>query len=97
MQQQGPAEHEVSADGAAQGPFEALEGRVHAMAGALREAREAWRAADLSARDLGEQVRERDLEIARLKDEIGNDELRSSVRLRIESLIRRIDELERQD
>ena len=80
----------------AQEPFEELERRVVAMAEALREARKARRAAESDANVLREQVRERDLQIVLLKKQVEGDDLRTSVRTRVESLISRIDELERE-
>ena len=80
----------------AQEPFAELERRVLAIAEALREARKAQAAAESSANVLREQVRERDLQIVLLKKQIEGDDLRTSVRTRVEALIKRIDELERE-
>ena len=66
------------------------------MAEALREARKARSVAESDANVLREQVRERDLQIVLLKKQIEGDDLRTSVRTRVEALIRRIDELERE-
>ena len=97
MQEHKPDAHGVAADDALRIPFEALERRVLAMAQALVEAREARLEAESKVEALQEKVRKRDAEIARLKDEVGDDTLRESVRTRLESLLKRIDELERQD
>ena len=96
MQEHKPDPHGAAADDAVRIPFEALERRVLAMAQALVGAREARLEAESKVKALQERVRKQDAEIARLKDEIGNDGLRESVRTRLESLLKRIDELERQ-
>ena len=66
------------------------------MAEALREARKARSTAESDANVLREQVRERDLQIVLLKKQVEGDDLRTSVRTRVEALISRIDELERE-
>ncbi len=79
-----------------QEPLEELERRVLAMAKALREARKARAAAESDANILREQVRDRDLQIVLLKKQVEGDDLRTSVRTRVEALIKRIDDLERE-
>lgn len=96
MQKHKPDAHGAAADDAVRIPFEALERRVLAMAQALVGAREARLEAESKVKALQGRVRKQDAEIARLKDEIGNDRLRESVRTRLESLLKRVDELERQ-
>ena len=96
MQEHKPDAHGGAADDAVRIPFEALERRVLAMAQALVGAREARLEAESKVKALQVRVRTQDAEIARLRDEIGNDGLRESVRTRLESLLKRIDELERQ-
>lgn len=76
--------------------LEELERRVLAMAKALREARKARTAAESDANILREQVRDRDLQIVLLKKQVEGDDLRTSVRTRVEALIKRIDDLERE-
>ncbi len=73
-----------------------LERRVLAMAELLREARKARRAAESEVRTLRERVRERDLRIVLLTRQADGDDLRNSVRTRVEALLKRIDELERE-
>ncbi len=96
MQEQLPDSRSGTGGESQQGPFEELERRVLAMAVALREARRAGNAANSEANVLRERVRERDLQIVLLKKQIEGDDLRTSVRTRIEALLRRIDELERE-
>lgn len=96
MADQRPDREDGAAPGTAHEPFAELERRVLAMAEALREARKAQTAAESSAIALREQVRERDLQIVLLKKQIEGDDLRTSVRARVEALIKRIDELERE-
>lgn len=96
MQEQRPAGEDGPTPATAREPFEELERRVLAMAEALREARKARSAAESDATVLREQVRERDLQIVLLKKQVEGDDLRTSVRTRVEALIRRIDELERE-
>lgn len=77
--------------------FDSLEVRVLAMSEALKEAREARRAAESKLRSLQEKVRDRDMRIVLLKKKVEQDDLRNAVRTRVEALIRRIDELESGD
>lgn len=76
--------------------LEELEQRVLSMATALKEARQARRDADAEANTLRDAVQERDLQIAVLKKQLEGDDLRTGVRARVEALIRRVDELERE-
>lgn len=73
-----------------------LEERVLAMAKALRDARKACAAAEAEANALRERVQARDLEIVLLKKQVEGDDLRTTIRARVESLLQRIDELEQQ-
>ena len=82
--------------GAVTESLEELERRVLAMAEALLEARRERKAAAAEASALREQVRERDLRIALLKKQVEGDDLRTTVRARVEALLRRVDELERE-
>ena len=77
-------------------PLEQLESRVLAMADALRDARKARRAAETEAAILRDQVQDRDMQVAVLKKQLEGDDLRSTVRARVEALVQRIDELERE-
>ncbi len=76
--------------------LDALERRVLAMVGALREARAARSSAEAEAAALREQLIEREAEIAQLKKRIEQDDLRAVVRERVQSLLRRVDELEQE-
>lgn len=76
--------------------LEELEQRVMSMAEALKEARQARRNAESEANTLRDAVQERDLQIAVLKKQLEGDDLRTGVRARVEALIRRVDELERE-
>ena len=71
-----------------------LEQRVTAIAEELRDARKARRAAEAEANSLREQCHNHELEIVLLKKKLEGDDLRTTVRTRVESLLRRIDELE---
>lgn len=85
---------EVADDGALT-PIDELEERVLAVAEALREARAARRAAEAEVVELRETVQQRDMQIVLLKQQVGGDDLRTTVRTRVEALLRRLDELER--
>ncbi len=76
--------------------LEALERRVLGMAESLRDERKARSEAESEARVLRERVRERDLQIVLLKKQIEGDDLRTTIRTRVEALLQRIDELERE-
>ncbi len=76
--------------------FERLERRVTAIVEELREARKARRAAEAEANTLREQCRNHELQIMLLKKKLEGDDLRTTVRARVESLLRRIDELEQE-
>ena len=76
--------------------LERLEQRVIAIAQELLEARKARRAAQAEANSLREQCRNHELQIMLLKKKLEGDDLRTTVRARVESLIRRIDELEQE-
>ncbi len=93
MQQQPP---ETPNEGHELASLDELERRVLSMAEALREARQGRREAESEASALRERVRERDLEIVLLKKQVEGDDLRSTIKTRVETLIRRIDELERE-
>ena len=77
--------------------LEQLERRVLDLVGELRDAREARRTAEAEAMGLREQVQERDTRIISLEQELEGDDVRRLVRERLEALLRRIDEMEREN
>ena len=77
-------------------PLEEFERRVLAMAEAYKAARLARRDAEAEANALRNQLQERDMQIVLLKKQVEGDDLRTTVRARVESLLKRIDELERE-
>ncbi|MCY4593825.1 MAG: hypothetical protein OXC19_03375 [Bryobacterales bacterium] len=90
------ASHPESPGAVAGDPLEELERRVLAMAEAYKAARLARRDAEAEANALRNQLQERDMQIVLLKKQVEGDDLRTTVRARVESLLKRIDELERE-
>ena len=90
------ASHPESPGAAAGDPLEELEQRVLAMAEAYKAARLARRDAEAEASALRNRLQERDIQILLLKKQVEGDDLRTTVRSRVESLLKRIDELERE-
>lgn len=81
------------ADG--QSPLGELERRVLLLIEELHAARDARRRAESQSEELREQVRARDAQVARLKEQLESDRRRTSAaRERVKALIRRIDDLE---
>ena len=78
------------------GPFDELERRVLGLVEQLREARTAKVQAELEAERLRDQVRERDTQIVVLKGELRSDSTRGAVKRRVEALLRKVSELERE-
>ena len=77
-------------------PFQELERRISDLVEQVRDARRARAEAELEVNRLRDQVRERDTQIVALKDALGNDSMRIAFRKRVEALIRRVDELDRE-
>ena len=90
------ASHPEPAGEAAGDPLEDLERRVLAMAEAYKAARLARQEAEAEASMLRNRLQERDMQIVLLKKQVEGDDLRTTVRSRVESLLKRIDELERE-
>ncbi len=86
---------QASDGGDALSSLDELEQRVLAMARELQGARAALKAAEPDASVLRERIQERDLEIALLKKQVDGDDLRTTIRARVEALLKRVDELER--
>ena len=78
------------------GSFDELERRVLALVEQLREARTQRVRAELELGRLRDQLRERDTQIVVLKDELRSDGTRDAVKRRVEALLRRVAELERE-
>ena len=92
---QSASKPELSGAGAAD-PLEELERRVLAMAEACKAARLARRTAEAEANTLRDRLQERDMEIVLLKKQVEGDDLRTTVRSRVEALLKRIEELARE-
>ena len=73
----------------------ALEKRVRGLVQDLREARKARRRAEAEAEDLRRQIQDRDDRITLLSGRQDCEELRRTLRARVEALLRSVDELER--
>ena len=78
------------------GPFDELERRVLGLVEQLREARTQRVQAELEIERLRDQLRERDTQIVVLKDELRSDSTRGAVKRRVEALLRKVSELERE-
>ena len=78
------------------GSFGELERRVLALVEKLREARTQRVQAELEIGRLRDQLRERDTQIVVLKDELRSDGTRDAVKRRVEALLRKVAELERE-
>jgi len=78
------------------GSFDELERRVLALVEKLREARTQRVQAELEIGRLRDQLRERDTQIVVLKDELRSDGTRDAVKRRVEALLRKVAELERE-
>lgn len=78
------------------GSFDELERRVLALVEQLREARTQRVRAELELGRLRDQLRERDTQIVVLKDELRSDGTRDAVKRRVEALLRKVAELERE-
>ncbi len=76
--------------------LEKLERRVLALVEELREARAARRQAETEAVGLRQLVLERDSRIALLQKNLDCDEVRRAARERVQALLRRVEELERE-
>lgn len=94
MEEQHPETPSESSDANALDPFEELEERVIAMVAELREARKARLTAESEAATLRERCQDFEMEIALLKKKLEGDDLRTTVRTRVEALLQRIDEME---
>lgn len=78
------------------GSFGELERRVLSLVEQLREARTQRVQAELEIGRLRDQLRERDTQIVVLKDELRSDRTRDAVKRRVEALLRKVGDLERE-
>ena len=78
------------------GPLGELERRVLGLVGQLREARTQRVQAELEVERLREELRDRDTQIIVLRDELRSDSTRDAVKRRVEALLQKVAELERE-
>lgn len=78
------------------GPLGELERRVLGLVEQLREARTQRVQAELEVERLRDEVRDRDTQIIVLRDELRSDSTRDAVKRRVEALLQKVAELERE-
>lgn len=78
------------------GPLGELERRVLGLVEQLREARTQRVQAELEAERLRDELRDRDTRIIVLRDELRSDSTRDAVKRRVEALLQKVAELERE-
>ena len=78
------------------GPLGELERRVLGLVERLREARTQRVQAELEVERLRDELRDRDTQIIVLRDELRGDSTREAVKRRVEALLQRVAELERE-
>ena len=78
------------------GPLGELERRVLGLVEQLREARTQRVQAELEAERLRDELRDRDTQIIVLRDELRSDSTRDAVKRRVEALLQKVTELERE-
>ena len=78
------------------GPLGELERRVLGLVEQLREARTQRVQAELEVERLRDELRDRDTQIIVLKDELRSDSTRDAVKRRVEALLQKVTELERE-
>ena len=77
-------------------PLGELERRVLGLVEQLREARTQRVQAELEVERLREELRDRDTQIIVLRDEVRSDRTRDAVKRRVEALLQKVAELERE-
>ena len=85
----------AAADGHS-GPLLVVERLVLELLEELRDARSAVRSAEDLADGLRQELRDRDATISRLRQHSGEDRLRAAVRARVQDLLRRVEQLEKE-
>ena len=85
-----------SSEGYDLGPLGELERRVLGLVEQLREARTQRVKAELEVERLRDELRDRDTQIIVLRDEVRSDSTRDAVKRRVEALLQKVAELERE-
>ena len=78
------------------GPLGELERRVLGLVEQLREARTQRVQAELEVERLRDELRDRDTQIIVLREELRSDSTRDAVKRRVEALLQKVTELERE-
>ena len=86
----------LSSEGDDLGPLGELERRVLGLVEQLREARTQRVRTELEVERLREELRDRDTQIIVLRDELRSDSTRDAVKRRVEALLQKVAELERE-